>query len=86
MLAATKFWALAHLLVNGALGDVLLFGSFLAWAVVDRISLKRRPARAIPGAPPAKFNDAIAVVLGLILYVAFIQWLHVRWIGVSPLP
>ncbi len=85
MLAATKIWALAHLLVNGALGDVLLFGSFLAWAIVDRISLKVRPPRAIPGAPPSKINDVIAVVLGLILYVAFVKWLHVRWIGVAPM-
>jgi uncharacterized membrane protein len=86
MLAATKFWAFAHLLVNGALGDVLLFGSFLAWAVADRISLKRRAQRPIQTAPPSKFNDAIAVVAGLILYIVFIMWLHVRWIGVSPLP
>jgi len=85
MLAATKFWALAHLLVNGALGDVLLFGSFLAWAVADRISLKRRPARTIPGAPPSKLNDVIAIVLGLLLYVAFAKWLHVRWFGVVPM-
>ena len=42
MLAAVKFWALAHLLCNGTLADVLLFGGFLAWAVMDRISLKRR--------------------------------------------
>jgi len=86
MLAATKLWAFAHLLVNGALGDVLLFGSFLGWAIVDRISLKHRPARVIPGAPSSKFNDVIAIVLGLVLYVAFIKWLHLRWIGVSPLP
>jgi uncharacterized membrane protein len=68
------------------LADVLLFGGFLAWAVVDRISLKRRPgARAIAAAPPGRFNDAIAVVLGLALYVFFIGWAHVRLFGVSPL-
>ena len=44
MLAATKIWAFAHLLVNGSLADVILFGSFLAWAVADRISMKRRTA------------------------------------------
>jgi len=85
MLAATKLWALAHLLANGALADVLLFGCFLVWAVAVRISLKRRPARAIPGAPPSKLNDVIAVVLGLMIYVAFVLWLHVRWIGVAPM-
>ena len=51
MLTATKAWALAHLLANGTVADVLLFGSFLAWAVADRISLKHRPQRPLPGAP-----------------------------------
>lgn len=86
MLAAVMFWALSHLIANGTLADVLLFGGFLVWAIADRISFKRRPARAIPGAPPSKLNDAIAVVAGLGLYVLFALWLHVRWIGVSPLP
>lgn len=86
MLAAVKFWALAHLLANGMLADVLLFGSFLAWAVADRISFKRRVARPIPSAPPSKANDVIAVVAGLAIYVVFVMWLHVRLFGVSPLP
>lgn len=86
MLIATKTWALAHLLVNGGLHDVLLFGGFLAWAVAVRISLKRRPVRPIPAFPPTKFNDISAVALGLILYFAFVKWLHVEWIGVVPLP
>ena len=86
MLIATKTWALAHLLVNGGVHDVLLFGAFLAWAVADRISLKRRPARPTPAAPTTRFNDISAIVLGLILYVAFVKWLHVEWIGVVPLP
>jgi uncharacterized membrane protein len=84
LLAAVKFWALAHLLSNGMLADVLLFGGFLAWAVVDRISLKRR-VQAVPAAPPGRFNDLIAVVLGLVLYVFFIEWAHLRLFGVSPL-
>lgn len=86
MLAAVKFWALAHLLANGMLADVLLFGSFLAWAVADRISFKRRVMRPIPTAPPAKVNDVIAVIGGLAIYVLFVLWLHVRLFGVSPLP
>jgi uncharacterized membrane protein len=80
-----QFWALAHLLANGRLADVLLFGGFLAWAVVDRISLKRRPPKVIPHAPAGRFNDVIAVVLGLGLYVLFIRWAHLALIGVSPL-
>ena len=86
MLAAVKFWALAHLLANGSLADVLLFGGFLVWAVMDRISLKRRPVQAtLRTAPPGPWNDVIAVVLGLALYALLIVWAHVRLFGVSPL-
>jgi uncharacterized membrane protein len=85
MLAAVKLWAFAHLLANGNLADLLLFGSFLIWAVADRISLKRRTPRPLPGAPPSRANDAIAVVAGLALYVVFVLWAH-RWLfGVSPI-
>ena len=85
MLVATKLWAVAHLLANGNLADVLLFGGFLAWAVADRISLKRRPARPVPGAPPSAANDAIAVVAGLAVYGLFVWRAHAWLIGVSPL-
>jgi len=86
MLAAVKFWALAHLLANGSLADVLLFGAFLAWAVVDRISLKRRPVlAAMRTAPQSPWNDVIAVVLGLGIYALLIVWAHSRLFGVSPL-
>jgi uncharacterized membrane protein len=84
MLAAVKFWALAHLLANGTLADVLLFGGFLVWAVTDRISLKRR-AQTAPTVSAGRFNDVIAVVVGLALYVLFIAWAHERLFGVSPL-
>lgn len=83
-LIAVKLWAVSHLLVNGTLADVLLFGSFLTWAVLDRISMKRRPARAVPGLPESKTNDIIVVVLGLLLYVAFVLWLHEMLIGIKP--
>lgn len=87
MLAAIKAWALAHLLANGMLADLVLFGSFLAWAVADRISVKRRAVvRPTPGPPPGKYNDLFAVVGGLALYVIFAFWLHARLIGVSPFP
>jgi uncharacterized membrane protein len=84
MLAAVKLWAFAHLLSNGSAAGVLLFGSILVWAVADRLSLKRRPARAVPGAAPSKWNDLIAIVLGLALYGMFISWAHLKLIGVSP--
>ncbi len=85
-LLATKLWALAHLISNGTLADVLLFGGFLAWAVADRISAKQRAVqRPLPGAPPGPMNDVIALVAGLALYALFVLWAH-RWmIGVAPL-
>lgn len=83
MLVAVKVWAFAHLLANGMLADVLLFGGFLIWAVADRISVKRRAVvRPVPGPPPGKFNDLIAVAGGLALYVVFMFWLHLKLIGV----
>lgn len=86
MLLAVKFWALAHLLANGTLHDMILFGAFLAWAVADRIAVKRRPVpRFVPGAPASAVNDGVALAGGLLLYVVFLLWGH-RWlIGVSPL-
>ena len=88
MLLAVKLWAVAHLLANGTLADVLLFGGFLAWAIADRISVKRRAAvdaHAVPAAPARPSNDAIAIAGGLLVYAAFIFWAH-RWLtGVSPL-
>lgn len=82
MVLAVKLWAAAHLLANGMLADVVLFGAFLAWGVVERISLKRRTARAIPGAPESGRNDIIAVVAGLLIFVLFFAWLHRLLIGV----
>jgi uncharacterized membrane protein len=82
MLVAVKAWALSHLLVNGDLGSLLLFGSLLVWAIYDRISVKRRDD---PGAPVvASFgrNDVIVVVVGTIAYLA-IMWLHESLIGVA---
>ncbi|MCC5979068.1 MAG: NnrU family protein [Salinarimonas sp.] len=86
MLAAVKIWAFAHLLANGDLGSIILFGSLLAWAVVARISTKRRtdPPSAVSAPvtnPQAKY-DIIAVVIGLVAYIAFAFWLHRLLIGV----
>lgn len=88
MLLATKLWALSHLLANGTLADVLLFGGFLAWAVADRISVKRRsaagPLRSVPALPASGWNDALALLGGLALYGVFVVWAHAAWIGVRP--
>jgi len=84
MLAGIKLWAAAHLLANGDLGSIILFGSFLAWAVFDRISLK---GRADPGAPPipagGPANDLIAIAVGVIAYLALAFAFHPVVIGVS---
>lgn len=86
MLFSVMLWALAHLIATGMLANVVLFGGFLAWAVADRISFSRRTQRPIAMAPSMKLNDGIAIVAGLVVYVVFEHWLHVRWIGVQPLP
>ena len=71
MLVGVKIWAVAHLCANGDLGGMILFAAVLAWAVYDRITLKRR---SDPGAPPiplgGRRNDIIAIVVGTILYLA----------------
>lgn len=83
MLLSTKLWAIGHLLVNGSLIDVILFGSFLVWAVWDWISLQYRFPRSIPGAPSSNFNDMFAWIVGCGLYFVFIFWLHELVIGIS---
>lgn len=87
MLLGVKIWAVAHLLVNGDLASVLLFGGFLAWAVVDRISEKKRLLAGLtrnPVAGPLKW-DIIAVVGGLVAYALFVAVLHEWLIGVPPI-
>jgi uncharacterized membrane protein len=83
MLAGVKLWAVLHLLANGDLGSIILFGSVLAWAVYDRISLKRRED---PGAPPIPVggvaNDLIAVAVGVVVYAALAFVFHPLVIGV----
>lgn len=83
MLAGIKLWAAAHLLANGDLGSIVLFGSFLAWAVYDRISLKHRAdAGALPIPVGGPGNDAIAVAVGVVVYLALAFAFHPLVIGV----
>ena len=87
-LVAIKTWALAHLIANGDLASIVLFGSFLAYSVYDRITLKRRQPTSlirVPGTGGPR-NDLIAVVLGLVVYLLFLVWLHPLLIGTAPLP
>lgn len=87
MLLAVKLWAFGHLLANGELNSVILFGSFLAYAVFDRIMVKRRGDNG-PG-PDATLNpmmDVIAVVGGAAVWAAIALWLHPILFGVIAIP
>ena len=83
LLVGVKTWAVAHLISNGDLGSIVLFGSFLAWAVYDRITLKRR---SDPGAPPipadGRRRDWIAIAVGTVLYLALGFIFHPIVVGV----
>jgi uncharacterized membrane protein len=81
MLAAVKLWALAHLLVNGDLGSMLMFGGFLAWALFARIRLGRAERIKMPWT----LGDTAAVVGGLGLWIVTLLWLHPVLIGVAAL-
>lgn len=82
MLTAVKVWALAHLLANGDLASILLFGSFLAYAVIDRILLKRR-GDAGPTQEPQIIGDMIAIAVGGAAYGVVAFYLHETLFGVS---
>ncbi|WP_018230932.1 NnrU family protein [Methyloversatilis universalis] len=81
--AAVALWGGAHLLANGTLADLLLFGSFLVWALVDFVLLRRREsddARAAPGV----VRDLQVLLVGVAGWAAFAFWLHGPLIGVRP--
>ncbi|WP_196258924.1 NnrU family protein [Pelagibacterium limicola] len=82
MLIGVMLWALGHLLVNGDLVSLILFGAFLIWTVADLVSLSRRDDPA-PVAGPV-LNDVIAIVLGVALALIFAFWLHGPLIGIAP--
>lgn len=82
MLAGVKLWATAHLLANGDLASVILFGSLLAWAVAARIGLKRQErAEGAPARPVSARGDVIAVVVGTAVFLLFGLFLHPLLIG-----
>ena len=85
MVMGVKVWAFAHLLSNGRVGDVVLFGAFLAWAVADYVAARRRDrAAGTVYVSLGASRDVIAVVGGLVGYVVFAFWLHFWLIGVKP--
>jgi uncharacterized membrane protein len=83
MLVGVKTWAFAHLCANGDLGGIVLFGSVLAWAVYDRITLKRRKDSGAPPIPVGGTrNDIVAIVVGTIIYLALGFVFHPVVVGV----
>ncbi len=85
MLLGVKLWAFAHLLANNTLADLLLFGSFLLWAVLDYRAARRRDQREHTSYAPGKAGaTAITVVVGLAAYAVFALWLHAWLFGVRP--
>lgn len=86
MVAAVKLWAVAHLMANGNLGHLVLFGSFLAWAVLDFISARKRDRRNPPSSAPVTKLSAtlITVVVGVVAWLVFAFWLHGLLIGIKP--
>ena len=85
MVLGVKAWALAHLLANNTLADVLLFGGFLAWAVGSYAAAKRRDVAAGVVYPDGRAGATVAVVVaGLAAWAGFAFWAHAAWIGVRP--
>jgi uncharacterized membrane protein len=83
MILSVKVWSLSHLLANGDLGSILLFGSFLLWAVLAFSNMRRRPVDEAKNFIPNPGQDAAAILGGLIAYGAMIWGLHKYLIGVG---
>lgn len=87
MLLAVKLWALGHLLANGELNSVILFGSFLAYAIFDRIMVKRRGDNGPgPDVTLSPMMDVVSVIVGAAVWAAIAIWLHPILFGVNALP
>jgi uncharacterized membrane protein len=85
MVAGVKIWALAHLLANGKLADVVLFGAFLVWAIVDFVSARRRDRLAGRTYAVLGWSRDVAVIaIGIVAWVLFARYGHVWLIGVRP--
>lgn len=86
MVLATKVWAVAHLLSNGRLGDIILFGAFLVWAVVNYVRSRKadRVNGVVYSSARSIAKDSIVVVAGVGAWIVFALWAHSWVIGVSP--
>jgi uncharacterized membrane protein len=84
MVLGVKLWAFAHLLANNTLADVVLFGSFLLWAVLDFRSARRRDRTLVTVMDGSTPRTVIAVAVGVVAWLGFAMWVHRAWLGVSP--
>jgi uncharacterized membrane protein len=85
MVLGVKLWAFAHLLANGRLADVLLFGSFLLWAVLSfRAARQRDRSLGNPALPLHSGRDVVTAFVGIFAWIIFALWLHGPLIGVRP--
>ena len=85
MVLGVKLWAFAHLIANGTLAATVLFGSFLAWAIVDFASSRRRDRVAGVVYPKGSLGrDVMATLIGVAAWAVFAFWLHGWLIGVRP--
>lgn len=86
MYMGTKIWAFAHLIANGRLGDIVLFGAILMWAITGYSAARRRDRRdGVVYPAPSSQKTAIAIIAGIVIWAVFALWLHRLLIGVSPL-
>lgn len=86
MVAGVKAWSTAHLIANGNLADVFLFGGFLIWSIVDYRNSRRRDranGTTYPAGTPGR--NVMTIVIGTVAWAVFMLYLHVRLIGVAPL-
>ena len=87
LVLSVKTWAFAHLLSNGTLADVILFGGFLLWAVPDFIRSRRSDrAQGVVYPEGGLGNTLVTVIVGAILWAVFAFYLHAHWVGVAPIP
>jgi uncharacterized membrane protein len=85
MLAGTKLWAFAHLVANGTLADVLLFGSFLIWAVCAFVASRQRDRNSgIVRKAGSLRHDAVALAIGIVAWFVFVRYAHAWLFGVAP--
>jgi len=86
MVLGVKLWAFGHLVANNTLADVVLFGAFLLWAVLDFSAARKRDRlQGTVYAAGIASRTALTVVMGVVAWAVFAFWVHAHWLGVSPM-